>query len=409
MKRWGLAGLASGAAMALGLAGLAVSVPATALAQARAGLPGINQNGAASWGDGADDQLGNGTTASSALFGPVSGLTAGIVRVSAGGGHGLALRTDGTVWAWGTNASGQVGNGDLTNHATPVQVQGLTGVTAVAAGGAHSLALRSDGTVWAWGYNRWGQVGNGAISVAQPTADEVTGLTSVIQIAAGEGFSMALRSDGTVWAWGDNSYGELGNGTTTRSTVPVEVSGLSGVTRIAAGAYGNSAFATSATIKGVTRVWAWGDNRDGQLGDGTFTSHSTPELVTGIGAPGIADVSAGESFVVVLGTDGSIWGWGADEKGQLGNAPGQPVTRPLETFGPRVGITQLAAGGNHTLALQANGTVLAWGYNVDGELGRGSTSDSGSPGLVTGLTNVSQVSAGLDFSLAVYQPTPIAS
>jgi alpha-tubulin suppressor-like RCC1 family protein len=286
---------------------------------------------------------------------------------------------------------------------------GLTGVIAVSAGMGHSLALRSDGTVWAWGDNEYGQVGNGVISLEQLTPVQVTGLTHVTQISAGGLFSMAVRSDGTVWAWGYNHFGELGNGTNANSSVPVRVKGLSQVTRIAQGSNRESSLAASTSSTGVTTVWAWGENTDGELGDGTFNSQATPEQVTGINAPGIADLASGESFSLALGADGSVWGWGGDNHGELGNGSAQTVvTRPVLTIGAGSGISRLAVGVNHALAVRSNGTVLAWGDNSSGGLGDGSRASATGPVQVTGLTNALQVSAGWGSSYAVYVPQLVA-
>jgi alpha-tubulin suppressor-like RCC1 family protein len=323
--------------------------------------------------------------------------SAGAAQVSAGALHILVRQSDGTVWARGNNWFGQLGNGTSAASSTLIQVPGLTGVVQVSAGGLHSLALRSDGTVWEWG--AWGPG-------EYRTPVEVPGLTGVTKIAAGDGFSLALRSDGTVWAWGNNGSGQLGDGTTTPSAVPVQVSGLSQVTSIAAGIDSALAIGTRG-ITTLKTVWAWGGNGSGQLGDGTLTSHLTPEPVTGIGAWSIAGISVGEKFAVVLGSDGTIWAWGADDAGQLGNAPtASPVTRPVETRGMDSGITQVSAGLNHVLALRSNGTVLAWGDNTEGELGTGSTASVTGAVQVSGLAGVTQVSAGGGYSLAIH-PAPL--
>src|SRR6266567_914256 len=273
--------LASCAALTLALAGTAVAGSPSARAQVTG--PVVDQHASVSWGDNESGQLGDGTTDNRVRYGDVSGLGGGVVQVSAGAFHSLAVTSGGTVWGWGNNVWGQLDDGTVTGHDTPVQVPGLTGVVQVAAGVAHSLALRSDGTVWAWGFNHDGQVGNGGIGGIQLTPVQVTGLTGVTKISAGGGFSLALRSDGTVWAWGFGLDGELGNGTAASSPVPVQVTGLAHVTGISAG-FGGSALATrTGDITVLTSVWAWGANDSGQLGDGTFTSHLTPERVTGIG------------------------------------------------------------------------------------------------------------------------------
>jgi alpha-tubulin suppressor-like RCC1 family protein len=333
-------------------------------------------------------------------WGGISNLTpqqlvnsTGVIQVSAGGAHVLVLQPDGTVWARGNNWFGQLGNGTITASSTLIQVPGLTGVVQVSAGGFHSLALRSDGTVWQWG--AWATSGDNL------TPAEVPGLTGVTKIAAGDGFSLALRSDGTVWAWGNNSDGQLGDGTTDASTVPVQVSGLSQVTGIAAGIDSALAIRTQG-ITTVKTVWAWGGNNSGQLGDGTLGDHLTPERVAGIQAPSVTGISVGQRFAVALGSDGSVWAWGADDAGQLGNAPAaSPVTRPVETSGMGSGITQVSAGANHVLALKSNGTVLAWGDNGQGELGTGSTASITGKVQVSALAGVTQVSAGAGYSLAI--------
>ena len=180
-------------------------------AQAEPITPVITGHAAVGWGYNGDGELGDGTTADRLLFGTVGGL-GGVVQVAAGDAHSLAVTSAGTVWAWGGSLYGQLGNGTTADSSVPVQVKGLTGVVAVAAGYGHSLALRDDGTVWAWGLNGAGQLGNGTTGNTQPTPVEVAGLTGVTKIAAGGLFSLALRSDGTVWAWGGDGTGEMGDG-----------------------------------------------------------------------------------------------------------------------------------------------------------------------------------------------------
>ena len=366
-----------------GYAALVLGVAGTALTGAGTAQAGVIPTRAVvvSWG-------GNGAVNPAQLAN-----STGAVQTSGGGAHILVLKRDGTVWVQGNNWFGQLGNGTTTASGTLIQVPGLTGVVQVSAGSFHSLALRSDGTVWEWGL--WGPSD-------YLTPVEVPGLTGITKIAGGDGFSLALRSDGTVWAWGNNYAGQLGDGTTASSAVPVRVTGLSQVTSIAAGL--DSALAVR--TRGITTlktVWAWGGNGSGQLGDGTLGNHLTPEEVTGIKAPSVTGISAGGKFAVALGSDGSVWAWGADDAGQLGNAPSaSPVTRPVETTGMDSGITQLSAGTNHVLALQSNGTVLAWGDNAQGELGTGSTASVTGAVLVPGLSGVTQVSAGAAFSLAIH-------
>ena len=371
-------------------------------AQAR---PVPTRSVAASWGLTIHGNLGDGQPAESdqTLYGGVAGLT-GVLQVAAGNSHSLALTSDGSVWAFGDNGRGELGNGTTTNSDVPVQVPGVAGVTQIAAGNGFSLALTSNGNVLTWGDDSYGELGGDYAGLGYSTTPvQVKGLTGVTQIAAGGQFSLALRSDGTVWAWGRNDSGQLGNGTTTNSAVPVQVTGLSRVTQIAAGSDSAMAALTKGFITTLTTVWTWGGNDDGQLGDGTLASRTTPEQVSGIDVPNVRGISAGDGFSMVLGSDGTVWAWGADYDGQLGNAPADTVVRPAETIGKDSGITHLSAGGVHVLALRSDGTVLAWGDNEAGEIGNGIRSETPTlPAEVTGLTGVTQVSAGWYFSLAVH-------
>ncbi len=399
-----LAGLAGCAALVLGVAGTAAAVPSAAQARVTATL--AQPSVVASWGFNGGGQLGDGTTTDRSRYVDI-GAGSNVVQVAAGygspEGHGLAVRSDGTVWAWGDNDNGDLGDGTTDGRLAPVQVLGLTGVTQVAAACDHGLALRSDGTVWAWGANGVGQLGRGTITDHEATAAPVSGLAGVTKIAAGCGFSLALRSDGTLWAWGWNNAGQLGNGSTADSAVPVKITGVSQVTAIAAG--WDSAVAI---VAGGASVWAWGGNDAGQLGDGTLAGRTTPGRVTQIGTVHIAGVTAGLYTAAILSTDGSVWAWGTDADGQLGNAPTTtPVTRPVNTIRAGSGITQIAAGGALMLALRSDGTVLAWGDNSEGELGIGTTASVTGPVQVTFLTGATQVAAGSYSGYAVHAMTLI--
>jgi alpha-tubulin suppressor-like RCC1 family protein len=230
------------------------------------------------WGFGGLQELGNGSSSNSVVPVQVSGLTS-VTAIAGGYNAGYAVRSDGTVWAWGSNIDEQLGNGTTTNSGVPVQVSGLTSATAVATGGNHSAyVLTSDGTVWAWGDNVAGQLGNNSTNDSNVPV-QVSGLVGVTAIAAGGSDAYALRTDGSVWAWGTNGVGELGNGTTVGpATVAVRVSGLTSVTAITAGYYGCLA------LRSDGYVWAWGGNSLGQLGNGTNTDSSVPVQASGLTA-----------------------------------------------------------------------------------------------------------------------------
>jgi alpha-tubulin suppressor-like RCC1 family protein len=397
-----LARLAGCTALALGMAGTAGAVSAPSQdAQARVTATLIQSHVVASWGLNTEGELGDGSTTTRGQYGDVRAGN-DVVQVAAGMVHALAVRSDGTVWAWGSNGHGELGDGTQTDRSEPVQVAGLTGITRVTAGAFFSLALRSDGTVWAWGANQNGQLGRKTVTDHEVTPARVAVLNHVTKIAAGHDFALALRSDGIVFAWGRGQLGQLGNGTTADSPVPVKIAGLSRVTGIAAG-WEASLATENDGISALTSVWAWGGNEYGELGDGTTAGHATPERVTGIPAY-VAGASAGAGFAAVLGTDGSVWDWGANGLGQLGVAPESSiVTRPVNAFAAGGGITQLSAGHAHMLALKSDGTVLAWGFNQSGQLGHGPFGQaSAGPAPVTGLAGATQVSAGWQSSYAVH-------
>jgi Regulator of chromosome condensation (RCC1) repeat len=394
-------------ALTLGLVAAGVAAMPAA-AQARP-LPRIYlAQVAAAWGDNEYGNLGDGTLVQRPTFVNVGN---NVTQVAAGYDHSLAVISDGSVWSWGRNTFGQLGTGAVGLSKSPQLVSGISGtVTQVAAGWSHSLALGSDGTVWAWGDNQYGELGDGNFSQSDSPV-KLAGLSGITQIAAGEDWSLALRSDGTVWAWGDNLYNELGpqvQDVYDNSDVPVQVTGLSGVTQIAAGAEFGMAIQTTVKL-GFLRhsVWTWGQEVWGQVGNGQLTDPFSPGgvinpyQVTGIPAP--AAIAAGTYSAMMVGTDGSVWGWGQDLFGNLGAGSGNGILySPTQTLSPGSGIIQLAAGYDDVLGLRSDGTVVAWGNNSNGQLGNGTTTNSVTPVQVSGLSGVSRVSAGFDYSLAVH-------
>jgi alpha-tubulin suppressor-like RCC1 family protein len=282
----------------------------------------IQNGGAWAWGDNFSGELGDGTTTNRLTPVLVTGLTNGATAISAGYYHSLAIQNGG-VLAWGGNNNGQLGVGDTTNHLTPVSVNGLTrGVTAIAAGKDYSLAIQNGG-VWAWGANSLGELGDGdsGQGAASAVPVPVSGLTNgVTVIAAGQSHSLAVQNGG-VWAWGDNYLGDLGDGTTTMRTTPVLVSGLSsGVTALAAGGRHSLAVQNGG-------VWAWGANENGEIGDGSTTNRYTPVQVDPADLHDIIAVAAGAVSSYALSSDGSLWVWGSNNKGDLGL--GIPIARYL--------------------------------------------------------------------------------
>ncbi|HEV3045944.1 MAG TPA: IPT/TIG domain-containing protein [Solirubrobacteraceae bacterium] len=395
----------------------ALLAAATLLATLGAASTAWATNGAAGWGAGGHGQLGNGTTAKRGAPTTVVEL-AEVQSVSAGTDFSLALMKNGTVEAWGGNENGQLGDGTTHASQVPVTVSGLHEVVEVAAGGEFGLARLADGKVMAWGRNERGQLGDGGSEVLSDVPVEVSGLSEVSAIAAskaeGFGFGLALLKNGTVKAWGANSYGALGNGSEEAIfRTPTEVSELTEVVAVAAGANDGLALLANGTVK------AWGLNSSGQLGNGTETGPDncefgftkqcwrTPTTTTELSE--VASISAGESFGVAVLAGGTVKSWGSNADFQLGREPKgkQDVPGTVKELSE---VTQASAGDHHVLALLANGTVKAWGDNESEELGIGSSESSVlTPTRVGELSGVEGVSAGSAFSLSFGSPGPIVS
>jgi len=341
----------------------------------------LNSNGAVKcWGANYFGQLGNGSTSRQSTPVDVTGLASGVQAVAAGGEHSCALTSGGGVKCWGVSNYGQLGNGSTANRTTPVDVIGLgSGVQAIAAGGEHSCALASGGSVKCWGYNFYGQLGNGSTG-HQSTPVDVIGLGSNVQaIAAGGEHGCALTSGGAVKCWGNNGSGQLGNGSAGHQSPPVDVSGLgSGVQAIATGGQHSCALTSGGAVK------CWGDNDYGQLGNGSMVDQSTPVDVSGLGS-GVQAIAAGRYHSCALSVGGAVKCWGGNNFGQLGNGSAGHQSTPVEVSGLGGGVQAIAAGGEHSCALTSGGTVKCWGYNTSGQLGNGSTVNQSTPVDVSGL------------------------
>jgi hypothetical protein len=263
------------------------------------------------------------------------------------------LKADRTVWTWGDNFNGELGNGTFTARATAGQVPGLTGVVAIAAGYYHAVALKADGSVWAWGGNAYGQLGDGTTTNRNAPTRVLS--VSGVAIAAGSYHSLGLRSDGTVAAWGRNDYGQVGDGTNSNRPTPVLVTGLSGVTAIAGGAWHSLALRSGGT------VWGWGYNGNGSLGIGTYQSSYAP--VQAIGAAGVVAIAAG-MHSLGLTADGPCWP-GAPAADRRWHGP----RRPLPGSAVFLGAVDRLAADHFTLALTRAGAVMGWGSNFRQKLG----------------------------------------
>jgi len=330
------------------------------------------------WGGNGFGQLGNGSTSDSALPVTVTNLSGGVATIAAGNSYSCALTMSGSVQCWGLNQNGQLGNGSTSSSSTPVAVTNLSNVAAITAGEAHTCALMTSGGVQCWGSNGNGQLGNGSTTDSS-TPVAVTNLTgNVVAIVAGGYHTCALTSTGVVQCWGQNSQGQLGNGSTTDSSSPVTVTNLpSGVTAIVAG------YRHTCALVGAGGVLCWGYNIYGQLGDGSNSNSSLPGPVASLSGS-LAKIAAGKYQTCVLNGVGSMQCWGWNSSGQLGNGTTANSTTPVTALPS--GVAMMAMGSTQTCVLTAFGGVQCFGANSSGQLGNGTTASSLTPVAVNGFS-----------------------
>jgi alpha-tubulin suppressor-like RCC1 family protein len=350
------------------------------------------------WGSNSNGRLGDNTaTNRSSPVSVVGGFTDWI-HVAGGENHALGLRADGTAWAWGSNANGQFGDNTQTNSkSSPVSVVGgFTDWIQVSGGTIHSLGLRANGTAWGWGNNSQGRVGDGTTSIRLSPVLVTGGFTDWIQVEAGGSHSLGLRANGTVWGWGNNTAGQLGNNTTISRVSPVSVvGGFTDWIQISCGTDHSLGLRANGT------AWGWGNNSQGRVGDNTATNRSSPVSVVG-GYTDWIQVSGGSQHSLGLRANGTAWAWGNNINGGLGDNTGTTRSSPVPVVGGYTDWIQISARSNHSLGIRANGTAWAWGTNGFGQLGTNDTSQRTSPvSVVGGFTDWIQVAGGSGYSLGL--------
>ena len=295
------------------------------------------------WGRNNHGQIGDGTIVSRSSPVQIGALTTWY-QVAAGNYHTAAVKTDGTLWSWGRNFFGRLGDNTTINRSSPIQVGALTNWSQVTAGDYNTAAIKTDGTLWSWGLNNSGQVGDGtAVSRSSPV--QIGALTNWSKVAAGFTHSISVKTDGTLWGWGGNTTGQLGVGNTISRSSPVQVGALTTWAKVAYGSRNDH----SAAIKTDNTLWLWGYNNNGQLGDNTVANKSSPVQ---IGLLAWSSVSTGSRFTSAVKFDDTLWSWGENDAGQLGL---NILTTDKRSSPVQVGALtnwyEVSSGSAHTIAL----------------------------------------------------------
>lgn len=361
---------------------------------------GIKTNGTLfSWGYNEKGQLGIGTTAGSSF--PVqvgSGITGDWLYLFTNDEHVVGMRTDRTIWSWGKNTSGQLGLGNTTNRSVPIQI-GSDTWTAISCGTNHVLGIKSNGTLWAWGANGDGRLGLGD-TTNRSSPLQIGTNTDWQSVSAGYYHSLATKTDGTTWTWGSNRHGNLGIDKSFRNYYPTRIGSLTGWSSVlTCGKYHTIA------IRDDTSIWGWGLNGFSQVANASVVGSVVSSPVqTGSSTTGWSKVDAGESHTIVIKNNGTLWGWGSNDFGAIGVPnPGGDIIKSFPVqIGTLTGWANISCGEDHTLAIRDDGTLWSWGRNNFGQLGQGltTTTNISSPVQIGSLTGWSSIAAGRYHSLA---------
>jgi alpha-tubulin suppressor-like RCC1 family protein len=312
-------------------------------------------------------------------------------KVSIGSQHMQAIKSDNTLWGWGLNVNGQLGVNNTTSRSSPIQVLGGGTWRKLSCGALHTTAIKTDGTLWSWGHGTYGQLGNNAATHRSSPVQVVGGGTNWKDVSGGDYHTLAIKNDGTLWAWGFNSEGQLGINDNINRSSPVQTIGGTNWKKVACGDYHTLA------IKNDGTLWAWGYNSNGQLGDGTFTHRSSPvQIGTGQNWNKIA---AGRTHSFGMKTDGTLWSWGNNSNGELGLNVGTSFNLPQQIPGKWKELCDMtrATGG---AAIRVDGTLWVWGHAL--YIGDNTLVGKSSP-VQTALfgTNWKQVALGGDCAAAI--------
>ena len=343
------------------------------------------------WGYNSLGALGDNTRVNKSS--PVQTIAAGTnwKQVSGGFFHTAAIKTDGTLWLWGYNNNGQLGDNTIAAKSSPVQtIAGGTNWKLVSGGAYHTAAIKTDGTLWLWGRNSYGQLGdNTAVSKSSPV-QTISGGTNWKLVGCGQYHTAAIKTDGTLWTWGQNNFGQLGDNTVAAKSSPVQT--------IAAGTNWkqvSSGYNHTAVIKTDGTLWLWGRNSVGALGDNTAAAKSSPVQTIAAGT-NWKQVGCGSNHTAAIKTDGTLWLWGYNSYGQLGDNTVANESSPVQTIAAGTNWKLVSSGGSkHTAAIKTDGTLWTWGSNIFGQLGDNTAVSKSSPvQTISGGTNWKLVSGG---------------
>lgn len=339
--------------------------------------PGIPR-GLWTWGWNAKGQLGDGTTVNKSSPVQVGALTTWTTQFSSGYDTAGAIASDGTLWMWGEGGDGELGDGTTVDKSSPVQVGALTDWSKLAAGKLHFLSIKTDSTLWAWGVGTTGQLGQGDI-LTKSSPVQIGALTDWAQVSGGDASSFAIKTDGTLWSWGKNNNGQLGVGDTTDRSSPTQVGALTTWALV-----GFSSADSGCAIRTDGTLWTWGNNYSGALGQGNTTKYSSPKQVGAL--TDWSKVNMGRYWGVAIKTDGTLWTWGYNLAGALANGTITDTSSPaqvgaLTNWSTAVGIN------NGAIASKTDNTIWTWGRGNEGELGDGTSVSKSSPVQVGALTS----------------------
>ena len=350
------------------------------------------------WGKNDFGQLGDTTLLNKSS--PIQTVAAGTnwKQVSAGAGNVAAIKTDGTLWVWGDGSNGQLGDNTVTPKSSPVQtVAGGTNWKQVSCGDLLTAAIKTDGTLWLWGNNNAGQSGDNTTSTKSSPVQTISAGTNWKQVAISYGGTAAIKTDGTLWIWGNGFYGRIGDNTIVSKSSPVQtIAGGTNWKQAACGEYHVTAIKTDGTL------WSWGRNDSGQLGDNTIVNKSSP-VQTVAGGSSWSQITCGFSCTAAIKTDGTLWSWGNNSSGNLGDNTVVSRSSPVQTVAGGTNWKQVSCGIDFTtMAIKTDGTLWLWGINSWGAIGNNSQLPKSSPvQTVAGGTNWKQISSGVSSVAAI--------